>query len=396
MNIAKRTIRFWKEVFSKFSRDGCMLKAQSLSYITVFSLVPLSAISFSIFSKFQAFSALEAKVKSLIFNNFLPSSSAKIQSYIAEFMEKTTVLSIFGVGTLVIASVLFLDAVEGTFNDIWGVKERRPWLRRFASFWSFITLAPFFLALSIYLSSFVMKHIPIEGYSLLRWVSYHSVSIVLAWVAFFLGYYFLPYTDVDVKSALKGSLFTAVLWEIVKKGFDWYITHMTNFGKIYGSLGLIPVFLFWIYIVWVIVLLGGEVTFLLEWPSGKKPDLPYFSLKLLLMLADRYTKGYGPVKVKDLVKKCGVDRKKLLSVLETFTAAGWVACTDGSYIMAMPPEKIKLSEVLEKTGIVNFTIPPEENDAYSRAIKTIEEHLRESLSHETRDLTLKKILLWIE
>jgi len=304
------------------------------------------------------------------------------------------VLSIFGITVLVVTSVLFLDAVERTFNDIWGVKERRPWLRRFASFWSFITLAPLFLALSIYVSSFVGRHISIEGFPILKWLSYHLVSVFLAWIAFFLGYYLLPYTDVDAKSAFKGSLFTAVLWEIVKKGFDWYITNMTNLGRVYGSLGLIPVFLFWVYLVWLIVLLGGEVTYLLEWPSGKKPGTPYFSLKLLFMLADHFEKGGGPLKVKELVKNCRLERKKINQLLETFSARGWIVGADGGYILAVPPDRIKLSEVLEGVGALNLEVPPEEKDEFSRMIARLREELKDRVKEGLERLTLKEALSW--
>ena len=394
MTVVRRTWSFFKEVFSKFARDSCTIKAQSLSYITVLSLVPLSALSFSIFSQFSVFQSLENKVKEFIFSNFLPSSSARIQAYLSEFVENTTVLSIFGITVLVVTSVFFLDAVERTFNDIWGVRERRPWLRRFASFWSFITLAPLFLALSIYVSSFVGRHISIEGFPILKWLSYHLVSVFIAWIAFFLGYYLLPYTDVDAKSAFKGSLFTAVLWEIVKKGFDWYITNMTNFGKVYGSLGLIPVFLFWVYLVWLIILLGGEVTYLLEWPSGKKPGTPYFSLKLLFMLADHFEKGGGPLKVKELVKNCRLERKKINQLLETFSARGWIVGADGGYILAVPPDRIELSEVLEVVGALNLEVPPEEKDRLSRVIARLTEELKGKVEEGFEGLTLKEALSW--
>jgi len=169
---------------------------------------------------------------------------------------------------------------------------------------------------------------------------------------------------------------------------------MTNFGKVYGSLGLIPVFLFWVYLVWLIVLLGGEVTYLLEWPSGKKPGTPYYSIKLLLMLADHFERGGGPLKVKELVRNCRLERKKINQLLETFSARGWIVGADGGYILAVPPDRIVLSEVLEDVGALNLEVPPEEKDRLSRVIVRLTEELKGKVEEGFEGLTLKEALSW--
>jgi YihY family inner membrane protein len=387
----KRAGAFLRNVFKKYIDDSCFVKAQALAYTTLLAFVPVAALSFLVFSRFKAFSILEEKVRSFLFKIFLPSQSAKVEVYIAEFLRNTRSLSFFGLISLILAALLLLETIEKTFNEIWGVRERRPFLRRFIGFWGFLSLVPVLLGASFSITAVLGRYFSIETIAPLSWFSYYFIPFLLAFVAFFVAYYFLPYTQVEVKGVLLGACVASILWEIAKYAFDWYISNMMEIGKIYGSLGLIPVFLIWIYIVWLVIFLGAEVAVVYESPLEWGKRGPYSSLQALLEITRHFESGDGIILYRNLVKKLGLSRKKISELLKPLVEKGWIAEIEVGYIMLVPPEKITLYDVSETLEL----FAKAEGD-FPASLSRVAQLLNKGVKRELEKLTLKEIIEWEE
>lgn len=266
---------------------------------------------------------------------------------------------------------------------------RRPLLRRFVAFWGFLTLAPLLLGLSFTITTMVGTYIPLEKITFLSRFSYYFLPLLFAFLGFFIGYYFLPYTEVEVKGVLLGSAVASILWETAKYGFDWYINNVALIGKIYGSLGLIPVFLVWLYLVWLIILFGAEIAIVYEWPYEEPEESPYWSLEVLFYIARKFEEEGGLVKYRELTKNLGFTRKKLSILLEPLVERGWLLLTEEGVVLLVPPYKIKLHELLEAVNL-----PEEAPLSVCPPLKQLSLILRTESFEKLKKYTVKEALSW--
>ena len=255
----------------KFLADQCPSWAAALAFTTLFALVPITVLSFSIFSAFSASAAAGEQVRSLLFAHFLPGSGDLIYDYVQTFSENAGTLSLFGFALLIFMAFSLLTMLEKVFLGIWQIPKSRPFFARFFIFWLSLTLVPILIAVSLYFSSRV-EPIPYlawayQGDTLIR-------SLFISWAAFFLLYRFLPRGGIRWMSALSGALVAGTLWEGAKFGFDSYVKYFSTLTQLYGSLGIIPVFLLWLYFTWILVLYGAEVAYLVKNPfsASRRPS----------------------------------------------------------------------------------------------------------------------------
>ncbi len=179
-------------------------------------------------------------------------------------------VGVFGLLLFIYAAVALANSAEGIFNRIYDAPAHRPIHLRFAIHWSIITLGSGLLAMSLYLSGQVVDWVAeISEVSNFRYVLNHLLSITASWILLFLLYALMPNTIVSVRAAAVGSLVGALLWEAAKFGFQIYVVKAVPYSAIYGSLGLIPLFLFWIYVTWLIILFGLILTYTLQVWRGR-------------------------------------------------------------------------------------------------------------------------------
>ncbi len=247
----------------KFFADQCPSWAAALAFTTLFALVPITVLSFSIFSVFSASAAAGEQVRSLLFAHFLPGSGDLIYNYIQTFSENAGTLSFFGFVFLIFMAFSLLTMLEKVFLRIWQIPKSRPFFARFFIFWVALTLVPILIAVFLYFSSRV------EPVPYLAWAYQRDALIrplFITWAAFFVLYRFLPRGGIRWMSALSGALVAGTLWEGAKFGFDSYVNHFSTLTQLYGSLGIIPIFLLWLYFTWILVLYGAEVAYLVQAP----------------------------------------------------------------------------------------------------------------------------------
>ncbi|MYM67522.1 YihY family inner membrane protein [Pseudoduganella sp. FT55W] len=234
--------------------------AGSLTFTTVFALVPLLTIALAIFTTFPLFTTFRSSLEAYFVQSVMPKSiSSNILNYLTMFASKATRLSAVGAVTLIVTSIAMMNLIERVFNRIWRVRGQRAWTKRILVYWALITLGPLLIGVSITLSSQVFMatsdlvgHVPIIGALI-----YTVLSLALTTATFTLLYVAVPNRDVDWRDAAWGGLVAGLAFELAKRGFAIFITQFPTYSKIYGALAAVPLFLLWVYLSWLITLFGA-------------------------------------------------------------------------------------------------------------------------------------------
>ena len=255
---------FLLAVARRFVEDRCMQTAGSLTFTTLLSLVPLVTVMLSVLSLFPAFQELTGELRKLLMGQLMPTSGELVQRYLLQFSEKASRLTIVGSLWLLVTAVLTLATIDQALNGIWRARRHRNTVMVFMVYWALLTLGPLLLGAAIAGSTYLYaayKSYVYEGvahYS--DWLLLRLIPLLLETVAFFMLFVLVPRVRVRLRDALAGALLTAVLFEVAKRGFAMYVSQFKNYELVYGAFSAIPIFLIWLYLSWLIVLVGAEVT----------------------------------------------------------------------------------------------------------------------------------------
>ncbi|HEX20310.1 MAG TPA: YihY family inner membrane protein [Acidiferrobacteraceae bacterium] len=257
--------RFIVLVVKRYREDRCGRVAGALSYTTLLALVPLSAVLLAVLSIFPGFRNWINTVQEFIYSNFVPASGKVVQQYLNSFAENTAGLTIWGSVFLVVATLFMMSSIEQTFNDIWHVTRKRRTLYRFVSYWALLTLVPLLIGGSFSISSYLIAETMTLGASGGFFANTYTSSlkllpVMLEVVIFMLLYTVVPNINVKWRHALLAAMFSLFMFELAKQGFAYFIVHFSAYKKIYGAIAALPIFLVWLYISWVIILMGAVLT----------------------------------------------------------------------------------------------------------------------------------------
>ena len=281
----KQFFNFSQAVSQAFYDDRCLRSAAALTYTTLLSLVPLSTVIFSVFAAFPMFDSVAAQIQAFIFENFVPTSGDAIQHYLEEFSSKTSKLTAVGTAFLILSALLMMNTIEGAMNDIWHIKSNRKPVPKFMVYWAMLTLGPILIGASIAFTSYLTS-LPLFSETALVSGLKSQLLMLLPFLATTLActllYAIVPNTYVPLRHAVVGAVVAAALFEIAKKGFAVYVTAFPTYEMIYGALATIPVFLIWLYLTWMVVMLGAEISYCLYHRLGSQPELPLSSGDQLL------------------------------------------------------------------------------------------------------------------
>lgn len=240
-----------------FGEDRLFDEAASLSYTSLLSMVPLLAVIFGVASAFPVFEQINAQLQSFIFNNFVPTSGGQIESYLAGFLESVGKLTLTGTVFLIMTALLLMLRIEKALNMIWRVQTERSIRDRVIMYWAVLTLGPIALGAAIALSAQPVFEQIVQGAS--TGSLWRGIGVfMLSWLAITLMFLLVPNRRVQIAHAIVGAFLSAVLFGVAKKAFIAFVAK-ASFNVIYGALATIPIFLFWIYVVWVVVLLGASL-----------------------------------------------------------------------------------------------------------------------------------------
>lgn len=259
-------VGFLRLLLSRFIADQGLLNAGSLTYTTLLSLVPLMAVSLAIFSAFPVSERVVGEIQDFIFHNFVPASGEVVQRYLQEFSGKASHLSGVGFGFLIVVAVMMMVNIDHAINAIWRVRRKRSPLAMFLLYWAILTLGPLLIGISMAVTSFLVSIPFFAEATASRELRGHLLALMpllASMVAFTLLYALVPNRRVPFLHALAGGVLAALLFEAAKHGFAFYLTNFPTYEAIYGALAVIPIFLVWIYLSWVIALLGAEFSYCL-------------------------------------------------------------------------------------------------------------------------------------
>jgi membrane protein len=254
--------RFARQVVKRFEQDRCQRVAGALSFTTMLAIVPLTAVMLAVLSLAPGFSTWMTVIQDFIYSNFVPAAGEAVQKYLTQFASKAGRLTAVGLLFLGATAVMLMATIEHALNDIWRVANTRKLLHRFLAYWALLTLGPMLVAGSLTLTSklFTLPFLGRAEVTLLREVLDVVLPLVFEFGAVVLLYTVVPNVQVLWRNALVGGLFAAMLLEIAKYLFAAAMTYFTTYQVIYGAIAVLPIFLVWIYISWVIILLGAIVT----------------------------------------------------------------------------------------------------------------------------------------
>ena len=252
---------FW----AGFKKDRCAFSAGQLSYTTLLAMVPLLAVCFSMLAVFPVFDDARDEIQDFVLRNFVPTVGAVVQEHLEGFIDKASKLTAPGIGFLVLTALMLMTSIDRVLNRIFKVRTHRSLAHGFLVYWAVLTLGPLLIGISIALSSYLVS-LPLIAEATGETVRRPLLALLpylAATGAFMLLYALVPNRKVPILYALLGGLVSAALFEAAKKGFALYVTYFPTYEAIYGALASVPIFLVWLYITWLVILLGAEFTFAL-------------------------------------------------------------------------------------------------------------------------------------
>ena len=328
----------WRQMLSVLAqrfRDARLgVSASSLTFTTVLALVPLFVVGLSVFAAFPMFGTFQDTIQRWLIESLVPESiSRQVLSYLTQFSRKASRLGTVGLVAVVMTAVALMVTIERTLGQIWRIDRQRPLAQRVLLYWSAITLGPLFLGASLAITSYVVtasRDVVDVLPGIVRWLL-DGIEFFLL-VACVSGlYFYVPFTRVQWRHAVTAGFLTAGGIEIAKKLLAVYLTQIPTYSVIYGAFAAVPILLVWIYVMWVIVLLGAVIA--ASMPEVRRQHLRkpegaawHFRLALevvsvLEVLKETPERGLGAAA---LAERLLVEPREMSTVLETLAALDWV------------------------------------------------------------------------
>jgi membrane protein len=259
----ERVSTFLEFTWRRFLEDRCMQTAGALSFTSVFALVPLTAAVLGILAAFPGFAGWRDQITQWVFENFVPAAGSTVQGYLTQFADNASKATAVGILVLLFSSISLMMSIEDAFNRIWRVQVMRRASARFVIYWTALTLGPLLLVAALAISSYALALPFIDVAEAQLSIKARVLSVLpflIMWSALVAAYAVIPNRTVQMRHALIGALIGAVLFEAAKRGFALYATKYASYQAVYGALAMVPIFIFWIYLSWAIVLFGASIT----------------------------------------------------------------------------------------------------------------------------------------
>ncbi len=347
--------------------------AGSLTFTTTLALVPLLTIVLAIFTTFPVFNSFRASLEGYFVQTVMPKGIANtIINNLTQFASKATRLSAVGAVALLFTSSAMMGMVERAFNQIWRVKRTRPLAQRVLMYWALLTLGPLLFGLSLTVTSqlFMATNDLMRTVPFLGALFYTAVSLALTTGAYTLLYMVVPNRFVDWRDAVWGGLVAAVAFEVAKRMFGVFIKQFPNYTIIYGALAALPLFLLWMYLSWMITLVGALITAALpvvkyeRWWYEPVPGGAFVDAVAILKVLHGGAKMTDSALVSSATirayTRIGYD--EMTTLLDRMVTVGWVGRvradvaarsrwgkrvreSDDNWVLLINPEKLRLAEV---------------------------------------------------
>ncbi|MFC1793093.1 YhjD/YihY/BrkB family envelope integrity protein [Planctomycetota bacterium] len=382
-------IKLWSHCarLLKINRSG--QQAAALSYHTIFGIVPLAIVTLLIFQSFPTYSYIGERVKNFIYDqaNFTafnspvqssdnPEETIKLTEHldaiVARFFAETNKgqIGLFSILIVIWAALALLATIEKSFNNIWHVAAGRNFLHRIISYWALLTLGPLLLGTGIYVITQYSKIANIHQ-TVLSYVAPAILSYFVATVAFFLLYFVMPNTKVNFKAAICGAAVAALVWMAAKSIFGYCITELGLYRTVYGVMALIPMTVVWIYITWLTVLFGLQLTYTTqhlksldaaEIAATRKTEKYFIANDLTIInivreIAAAFQDNQAPVLPEHICSKLDIPAEFGHKILDHLVNSKLIVRTsepEAGFLPATDPANIKLSDIAEAIAATGF------------------------------------------
>ena len=376
----QRTLRFLYDLGRHGARqlqhDRAPQMAGALAFRTLFALLPVLVLGTVLIRAFAGFEQLEGWLADLFtklgLDEFQVTGAAdsaiaggeSISQWLLGLVSQVQQINIAAIGWVGLLVVIYsaiglMVTIEKSFNIIYRAPEGRSWWNRLYIYWAVLTLAPIAIIGAMYVGNLLESFFTARG----GWWSVFKAApavwnFLVLWMVTFFVYKLIPNTNVTYRPGLFGALLAAVLLEVGKRTLGAYFAKAVLVGQLYGSLGLIPVFMFWVYVMWLIVLFGLEVSASLQMLRGRRLEeldgnrtglVDPTSVLLVMQVVARYFEASHATNAGEISDEVSISEQTVMLMLDHLTTAGIVhrLDQDGSIAMARPPDQISAEELLE-------------------------------------------------
>lgn len=412
-------LKFGRIVVSGFIQNRCWVRAAALSYTTILALVPLFAVVLGV-------STAMLKTNDDAVFDYLMKAVSNVAPQVAQApleeqeQMRTTfksalgkvsagTLGIVGSFMLILTSVSLFSTIERALNDIWGVSKGRSPVMKVVFYWTTLTLG----SILVFVAIGVTGSLKVPG--VVRFLEEHGflrmlgslLPYLILWVGFTLLYLLMPNTRVNLRAAMLGGIVAGTLWQLNNSFNALYVSKVISANKLYGSLGLVPVFLFGLYISWLIVLLGAQVAYtfhnarVLAREKDEESEIPnerskeHIALRVMLVIARQFHRAESPLTTTDISNQIGVPLNLVNRFVNLLTDAHLlveIAGGNASYEPARPIEKITVLDVLTAVRECDGKEQDTTQDGDHRLIREIEDRLSERLKDPARSVSFRTLV----
>ena len=336
----------------RFREDRLALTAGGLTFATVISLVPLLTVMLALFSAFPMFATLQVALQKYLLQTLLPDTIVRpVMGAITEFSMRASRLGAAGLVALVVSALAMMLTIDRALNTIWRVRKRRRIGQRIAIYWAAVTLGPLFFAISLSATSYaasasrgLLGELP-RGLG----AAVSTFDFLLETFAVAALFHYVPNTVVRWRHAILGGVFVAICLTLGKRALTAYFGAVPTYALVYGAFATVPIFLIWIYLSWVIILLGAVIAAyapLVGKPVARWPDAPgvefHLGLVVLAELAAARLIGRGGLDADGIAAAIGIDPLQVGPVLDSLVDLDWVGRLDerggARYVLLCDPE----------------------------------------------------------
>jgi membrane protein len=388
------------------------LQAMSLVYTTLLSLVPLIAISFSVLAGFGVQHELEPLLIEAL-EPLGPERSVEVAERIIQFVDNINIGVLGGVGLafLLYTVVTLMQKIESAFNGIWHVTHERSMARRFSDYLSVVLIGPVlvFSALgvtaTITATPIIRQIATIEPIGTLIAIGTSLVPYVLVVAAFTFIYVFMPNTKVRLGSALAGGIAAGVLWATTSFVFTWFVADSANYEVIYSAFATLIVFMIWLYVNWMILLIGGTIAFYHQNPDFVTPHKTSMrlsnrikeriALTVAILIGRNYYGQEQAWTLERLAERVQVPRDGLVLVLAALEKAGLMKRTADKppfYLPGRPLETTPVKAVLDAVREAEESHLALARLAKDPVVERLEEMLDDAVGQALAQRTIKDMV----
>ncbi|MBY7958366.1 virulence factor BrkB family protein [Vibrio fluvialis] len=261
-SLVKDSVLFGRYLLVRMGHDRVNVNAGYLAYITLLSIVPMLTVLLSILSSFSIFENVGDVVQDYVITHFVPAAGDAVRNTLTEFVTNTGKMTAVGGMFLFVAALTLISNIDKNLNYIWRVRKKRRMVFSFSMYWMILTLGPILVGASIAVTSYITSLKLLDSEALTGAFNFflRRLPLLLSFSAFAGLYLLVPNKKIHFLHAIAGAFVAAILFELSKKAFAAYITQFPSYQLIYGALAAIPILFVWVYLCWLIVLIGAEVT----------------------------------------------------------------------------------------------------------------------------------------